>query len=144
MGTLIYYRRNVNFDIGVRANILDRKGQVLTIMNPYYAVKADELRDFLWANKESIEKGYIMKTDEPSVEWDTSNAISDEKASELVKTYMGLKNELPKLTSIPTIEKILAVAEAQDRPAKTIKLIESRLAEIKDDEISIGDMRGVV
>lgn len=143
MSELIYYKKNCHFDIGVRSDLLDRKGQVLTVVNPYYAVRQENIRDFKIANRESLEKGYIMETTEPSVDWDTSNAISDEKAAELVKTYIGLKNELPKLTSLAIVKKLLAAAEEQDRPTKTIRLIEARINELDDQEISLEDMRGV-
>lgn len=144
MSELVYYKTNVNYGIGVRADILDRKGMLLSKNNPYYAVRKEALRDFKVANKYAIEKGLIIETDEPSVDWDTTNAISDEKAVELVKNYLALKSELPKITSLPTMQKLLNAAHDQDRPNKTIKLIEARLEEIQEEEneITLDDMRG--
>lgn len=143
MSDLIYYKTNVKYGIGVRSDILDRKGQLLNVGNPYYAVRSENIRDFKMANKYAIEKGLIIETAEPSIDWDTTNAVSDEKAVELVKNYMALKNELPKITSVQTVEKLVAYAHEQDRPNKTIKLIEVRLSELQEEEEpSLDDMRG--
>lgn len=132
MSNLTYFKKNVeNFNVGVRANATDTKGAILTNLNPYFAVSEEDLRDFKFANKRAIVKGLIIESKEPTTDWDTSNAISDESAVELVKTFMGLKNELPKITSVETVRKLLNAAE--DRPIKTKKLIEARLAELEGD-----------
>jgi hypothetical protein len=143
MSELIYYKTNVRYGIGVRADITDRKGMLLSPRNPYYAISIDKERDFLFANREAIEKGLIERTNEPSYNWDTSNAISDEKAEKMVKSYAALKSELPKLTSVPMLEKLLSIAVEQSRPATTVKLIETRLGELQGtEEEDITDMKG--
>lgn len=123
---------------------MDRKGMVLTSENPYYAIQSENLRDFKLANKYAITKGLIMETTEPSIDWDVTNAISDEQAEYLLKNFVALKNELPKITSLPTVEKLLRIGTQLDRPTKTMKLIDAKLEEFKEEQEIVDSLqRGV-
>ena len=105
----------------------------------------EKLRDFKIANKRAIIEGLIVESTEPSIDWETPNAVTDEKASELIKNYFALKNELPKIDSLSTLYKILEAAKDQNRPKKTITLIENRVEEVggETEEVTLADMRGV-
>lgn len=146
MSDLVYYKKNTKYVIGGRYHITDSQGWTLTDINPYVAVKKENLRDFKLANKRIIIEGLIVEAQEPSIDWETENAITDEDARELVKNYMQLKQKLEKIDSFQTANKLLEVAKETDRPTKTIKLIESRVAELGDEEelnFTKEDMQGV-
>jgi len=145
MAELIYYKRNVNYVVGGRFFLGDWQGWTLTNENPYVAVDKEKLRDFKIANKRAIIEGLIVESTEPSIDWETPNAVTDEKASELIKNYFALKNELPKIDSLSTLYKILEAAKDQNRPKKTITLIENRVEEVggETEEVTLADMRGV-
>lgn len=132
---LHYFTTTVKYIIGGRRFIGDEKGFVLTERNPYISVKDEDLRDFKLANKEAFVKGLMVPTKEPAIEWDTPNAITDEKAAELVKlSYMSLKAEVSKITSLPHMAKIVELAKDEDRPNKTIRMLEERLKVLADKE----------
>ena len=147
MSELVYYKRNVPYVIGGRFTLDDWKGFTLTSENPYVAVKVENLRDFKIANKRLILEGLMIESEEPVIDWETPNAITDEKAAELVKSFIGLKNTLPSLTSIAAVDKLLETARELDRPRKTIQLIQKRLDELagdsEEDFVSRAEMRGV-
>lgn len=145
MADLIYYKRNVNYVVGGRFFLGDPQGFTLTNENPYVSVKRDNLRDFKIANKRAIIEGLIVEAEEPSVDWDTTNAITDDDARDLVKNFLQLKKTLERVDSFATVTKILEIAKETDRPTKTIKLIEARAAELADEDgvVYREDMRGV-
>lgn len=141
MADTIYYKRNVSYVVGGRHFIGDTTGFSLNTITPYVMVKKENLRDFKIANKYSILEGLIKETEEPSVDWETVNAIDDDEAKELVKNYLQLKQTLDAVDSLSTVSKILEIAKETNRPTKTIKLIESRFAELNEaneDEFSKG------
>lgn len=127
---LTYYKRNVNYVVGGRYDINDRRGWSMTGENPYIAITADRLRDFKMANKYAITKGLIVEVEEPSLDWETTNVITDEQAAELVKNLFGLKKLLPTLTEPEPLYKLLEEAKAQERSQKIINLIQTRIEEV--------------
>jgi hypothetical protein len=130
---LIYYKTNVKFTIGIRMSLQDRQGRVLTPTYPYIAVKESEIRDFKMANRRMLEKGYLMQVEEPSLDIDTENTITDDQAVELVKSLFTLKKKLPLITSAGTLGKLLDEARVQKRSQKIIDMIEERLSEISPE-----------
>lgn len=142
MAELVYYKINVPYPVGVRWNVRDNIGRVLSTVDPYVAVKADELRDFTRANHYAIEQSLIIKTTEPSMEIVSPNMIDDDKAAAIVKNELALKKALSEITSVSIVVKLLDQAKIQDRPSKTIKLIEKKLAEFNESEAP-DEMRGV-
>lgn len=142
---IYYYRVNTKYPMGVRFNMGDTKGKVLTINDPYVAIKHEDLRDFRRANYWAIEKGLILLTEEPSMEIESPNMITDTKAAEIVKNRIALKEALATITSGPVILKLLDEAKAQGRNAATIKMIETKLKTFDpvEDEDSPLVMRGV-
>lgn len=143
METLKYYKVNVPYPVGVRFHSQDATGRVLSERDPYIAVTEVGLRDFKRANKYAIINGLIIETTEPSFDWESPNMIDDEKAAELVKNVFVLKKALAEITSPSVVRKILEEAKTQNRPAKTIKLIEAKLEEIDDVVDDVFQMRGV-
>jgi len=144
---LFFFKRNVDYVVGVRMFIGDTTGKVLSGNNPYVVVKESELRDFKRANKIAINEALIIPTKEPDWDADSPNAIDDEKAAEIVKNVFALKKALVDFTGEVPIRKLLEQAEKQHRPSKTIQLIKDRLAEITgedEEEVSSpGQMQGV-
>lgn len=147
MEEFTYYRVNTPYPVGIRFNMGDTKGRVLTINDPYVQVRSSELRDFLRANRWAIENGLIIKTEEPSLEIESPNMIDDAKIAEIVKNKLALKDALTKISAPHIIQKFLAEAHKQGRSAATVKLIETRLKEFSpennEDDDSPLVMRGV-
>jgi hypothetical protein len=141
METLVYYKVNVPYPVGVRFHMRDAQGRVLTVVDPYVAVKEEDVRDFKRANRYAINNGLIVQSTEPSYDDESPNMLDDEKVDALVKNYLALKNALPEITSVSIIVKILDAAKDQNRPTKTLKLIEARLAEFEEE--SPYSMKGV-
>jgi hypothetical protein len=131
-----FYKRNVGYVVGGRWYPTDEKGWTLTLNNPYIAVKPEQLRDFKTANKRAILEGLIIQSDEPVVDWETPNAVSDEKAAEIVKLpFLALKKQIEDITSIATMSKIVETAKELDRPKRTLALLENRLEELTADDV---------
>lgn len=143
MSDLFYYKVNVAYPVGIRWNVRDTVGRVLSLSDPYVGVKSDDLRDFRRANYHAIEKGLIMATAEPSMEIESPNMIDDEKAASIVKSEFALKNALVEITSEAVVAKLLEQANLQERPKRTIKLIEKKLAEFSPELVEPSEMRGV-
>ena len=105
---MVYYKKNINNTVVVRLTPRDRQGVALTRDNPFVAVPVNGIRDFKIANKMSIINGVIIPVPEPSVDWETDNAIDDELALNLVKgNFLSLKKSLEKITAVPILEKML-------------------------------------
>lgn len=143
---LVYYKKNVPYIVGGRMFLKDPQGYILTTENPYIAVELKKLRDFKIANKQNIIEGLIIAAEEPSLDWETDNAVDDEQALALIKgNYITLKNTLEKITSLSIVQKMLELAKENDRPKKTLSIINARLEELTgdDDFISPMMMKGV-
>jgi len=146
MGDFVYYKKNVPYVIGGRFHSRDSIGFSLTPVQPCVAVPVEGLRDFKMANKTSLIEGLIIPADEPTLDWETDNAIGDEQALELVKgNFLTLKKALDKISSTAIVVKMLDIAKETDRPKKTLAAIEARLAELQEDEnfVTPEMMRGV-
>jgi|PlaIllAssembly_1097288.scaffolds.fasta_scaffold04964_3 hypothetical protein len=126
----VYYKKNVNFNVGIRFHLRDSDGLVLTNANPYINIDKDALRDFLTANKVAIQQGLIIPTEEPELDAVTDNAITDEQAEELVKNLFVLKKKLAQVNSEATLGKLYDAAKRQNRSKKILAIIEDRLAEV--------------
>ncbi len=142
---MYYYRINTKYPVSVRFNMQDNKGKVLTSNDPYVAIKYNDLRDFRRANFHAIDKALILATEEPSMEIESPNMISDEKAAAIVKNRVALKDALATITSVSVVIKLLDEAKLQGRNSATIKMIETKLKEFEpeEDEDSPLVMRGV-
>jgi hypothetical protein len=138
---IFYYMQNVRYPVVVREYLGDNKGKLLSEIDPYVAVKEENLRDFKIANKQAILAGLIKVTSEPSIDWETPNALSAEEITELLKSFLKLKNTLPTISSLPILYHIKNMAEETNKTPKTITLIQSRIDELTEDEILPGDMQ---
>ncbi len=127
---LVFYRKNVPFNVGVRFHMRDNEGMILSNAMPFVAVEQAKLRDFLMANKGSIEKGLIVKSEEPELNIENANIIDDEQAAQIVKNVFVLKKRLTEISSDTALLKLYEAAKAQRRSAKILEMIEERLAEI--------------
>jgi hypothetical protein len=144
MAEFKYYRRNVPYVVGGRWTPTDTTGWTMTNENPFIAVPTDRVRDFKMANKRAIVQSLIIEAEEPTTDWEMDNAISDTEAVELVKgNFLTLKKRVEKVDSVPILHKLVEAAKENDRPKKTITLIEARLAEVEDDVETPLNMRGV-
>jgi hypothetical protein len=141
---VVYFKRNVPYTVGGRFNTADTQGFVLNRLQPWIGVPLDNLRDFKMVNRRALIEGLIVETNEPSVDWATPNALTDEAVDELLKSYLKLKSTLAEVTSVSILSKMLERAKEQNKSGKTVSLIQSRLDEISDpDVISPKDMGGV-
>jgi hypothetical protein len=131
---VIFFKRNVDYVVGGRFFPTDATGWTMTNDYPYISVKEENLRDFKIANKRAIIEGLIVQSEPPNIDWETPNTITDEEARELVKQFLPLKQKLQQVTSVSAVAKLLDIAKKDERPPKTIKIIEARLAEISDDD----------
>lgn len=143
MSELIYWKKSVPNTVVVRKHVLDNQGISINRMNPIIAIKAEELRDFKLANKNFILEGIIMQTEEPDLDWETPNALTDEDINELLKNYLKLKNTLTKLDSVSTLSRILEAARQQEKSKKITTLIKNRLDEVSDEVLFPNEMQGV-
>lgn len=142
---LVYYKLNVKYPVSLRFFAQDHNGILLTQQNSSVGVNPERLRDFKIANKHAILEGLIVPIDEPSVDWETPNALTDEDITELLKNYLKLKNALKDIDSVKILQKMLETAREQDRSEKMKNLISTRLEELTGDEIlDVGEMQGVV
>lgn len=142
----LFFKKNVNYVVGGRYNLKDWEGFLLTNEQPYVSIKPGQLRDFKIANKESLLEGLIVPAEEPSFDWETENAITDEEALELVKgNFLSLKKKVDLITSVSILAKMIEIAKEEDRPKKTLALLEARMAEIAEDDdfVTPAMMRGV-
>lgn len=126
---LYFYKSNVKYPVAARFFIGDVDGKALTEADPYIIIEEPKLRDFKRANKLALSEGLIIQTEEPNWEEETPNAITDEKAEEVVKSIFALRKLLAEVTSEAAVRKLLLEAEVQNRkPA--IAACKKRLREI--------------
>lgn len=140
------YKKNVPYyNVGVRRSLRDNDGIMLTNEFPTVRVEEKDLRDFKMANKYGLLQGLIVSIEEDTMDWELNNSLTDEQAEELLKNYARLKSVLPTIDSPPIVQKILTLATEQEKPKKTISIIQARLDEITPEETEIirpEDMRG--
>jgi hypothetical protein len=129
-----YFKINTSYPVGVRFNMQDTRGRVLTINDPYVQIKRSELRDFKRANYWAIDKGLILETAEPSMDIESPNMIDDAKIAEIVKNKLALKDALVQITAPHIFVKMLEEAKRQNRNQATIKQIEAKLKEFAPEE----------
>jgi len=127
---LVYYKKNVPFNVGIRFHLRDNDGMVLSNQMPFVAIEENRLRDFLMANKGSIERGIIVRSEEPDLNIENANIIDDEQAAQIVKNVFVLKKKLAEISSDTALLKLYEAAKSQRRSAKVLEMIEERLAEI--------------
>ena len=141
-----YYKKTVVYTVGVRMFRNDPLGAALDNANPVVQVDKEKIRDFKLANKEAIMSGLIIEVEEPTIEWETENALTDTEITDLNKSYLALKAKLPKIDSLSLLYRILEDAKAHDRTKKTLQLTEARIEDLEvEDNFSIRpeDMQGV-
>jgi hypothetical protein len=88
------------------------------------------MRDFILANKYSIEKGLIVKSEEPELNIENANIIDDAQAAVIVKNVFVLKKRLAEISSDAALLKLYSAAKEQKRSTKVLEMIEERLAEV--------------
>ncbi len=124
---VIFFKKTVDYVVGVRFFVGDVDGKALTPSDPYVWVKESDLRDFKRANKRALREGLIIQTKEPVDEGDNPNMLEDETIEEAVKNVFALKKILADVTAEAPVIRLLEEAKLQKRPTKTIQLIEKRL-----------------
>lgn len=138
-----YYKKNVPYYLTVRMSIRDNVGKLLTTEDPFVAVDQDEIRDFKLANKRAIIDGLILPADEPALDWETPNTLTDEEILNTLKSYLQLRSRMSTITSVPIIYKFLNKAKETNKSEKILQLIKDRLEELDELIESPSDMRGV-
>ena len=142
---LVFFKRNVNYTVGVRLFVGDRDGVVLTTDSPTIGIAAAKLREFKNANKQALLSGSIIEIEEPLIDWETPNALSDEDIDILLKNHLKLKSEINLISSLPILYKLIGKAKERDLSKRTISLIQARIDEVEPDDFAISreDMQGV-
>jgi hypothetical protein len=130
---LVWFKKNVGYNIAVRRYTGDKDGVFLSGNNPYVSVERDDLRDFKMANRKLLTEGQLIETEEPSVEWDVVNAISDEEIVELTSNHLKLKSRLPQVTSVPILYKLLEEAKQKERAKRVINMIQARIDDLEEE-----------
>ena len=134
----VYFKKNVNFNVGVRLNSRDTEGLMLTNSNPYVNIDKEKLRDFLQANKYHLQNGLIRETEEPVFDFVLDNSISDEEAAEIVKNVFILRKKLPNITSETILFKLYTEAKKQNRAKKILDMIEERIELVSPSALQQG------
>lgn len=127
---LTFYKKNVPFNVGIRFNMSDTTGMVLSNANTYVAIENNKLRDFMMANKVSIEKGLIVKSEEPILNIENANIIDDAQAAQIIKNVFVLKKKLAEISSDTALLKLYQAAKDAKRSKQVLEMIENRLAEV--------------
>lgn len=91
------------------------------------------------ANKELIEKGYIIEWDkpvEPEEKEKDYSEYTEERLVELVNApFLKFKHELNEIDSEAVMYRLLETAQEEERPVKTIEHIEQRITELQQEEL---------
>jgi hypothetical protein len=92
---------------------------------------------FRRANASFFENGMLVKYKKPetAVVEINYNAATDEDLVKLVTSeFFALRKALKVMTSETTLSRLVRAAEDADRPVKTIRAIQARLAEVQQEE----------
>lgn len=144
MADMVYYKRNVGYTVIVRRFVGDSNGVSLNGLTPTIAIPANELRDFKLANKRTILEGLIVPADEPEIDWETPNALTDEDINNLLKNIPKLRKALQTIDSVSTLSRMLEAAKVQDKSEKVKQAIRERWEELGEEgNLSPGEMISV-
>jgi hypothetical protein len=131
-----YFKKTVAYLVGGRRDNTDAVGWVINDEHPWVEVKESEMRNFRLANKRAFTEGLIQEIPEPGVDWETTNAYSDEEIDALFKSGLTkLRKTLPQITAASTVGRMLERAKIQRRSEGMIDALEDRLAELQSDEL---------
>ena len=85
-------------------------------------------------NKNLFTQGFLKQYNAEAPELDTRNMLSDEDIVEIasLRNIKALEARISDLTSPFTVQRILTAANDIGRPAKTISIIEQRLAAVSE------------
>src|SRR6267154_2366189 len=104
---LSFYKLNVNYSVVVRNFEGDGDGVLLSPRGRNtIEVPVANLRAFKSANKAAIIEGKIIPIEEPTLDWETANALTDEDVSDLLKNFLKLKSAIPAIDSLPILYKL--------------------------------------
>jgi len=131
---LVYYQKTVGYNVGVRAHSLDNQGFLLTGLQPWIGVKEENLRDFKIANKRAISEGLILQVEEPAVDIQTPNALTDADIDTLLKNQAKLRAGVKNIDSLPIVLRIQEKAQDKGLSQSTLDIIEARIDELSDAE----------
>jgi len=92
-----------------------------------------ELDTFKRWNRGLLERGILKEYDGNVPEVDTSNLFTDAQIAEIASTknILALRKKLSAITSMESINRILAAAESLDRPMSIAKAIQERKRELQ-------------
>lgn len=128
-----YFKKNVPYTVIVRNFRGDADGVALDNGRDYIEITSKDFKKFKDANKAAILKGLLTEIEEPKVDWETANAVSDQDIEDLLRNYLKLKNALGSIDSMPILYKIKEAAREKDVSKKTMSLIIARIDEIEPD-----------
>jgi len=117
--------------------ISGQPGEESTLIN-LWSTKEDVF--FKRMNKYHFEKGYLIEVKAPAPklsEEEFYNALSDEKLDELLNSpFKKFEAAMNKMTSVAPLNRLLALAEEQEKSDKLVGHIKARLSEIQELEFT--------
>lgn len=113
----------------------------------------EEEKFFIKNNKPALVNGYLIEVSEGTATiFDSTNAVSDGVLRDILKMpYTKMKKSIETFTSPVPLTRLLEIANADNKPIKTIDLIKARLSILKaqptfktieDDNVKAGSVGG--
>lgn len=131
---LHFFKRNVNNSVSVRFFYGDRDGIVLNSARPMVEVEEKKLKVFKEVNRNALNKGLLLEISEPTISWETANALSDDDISALLSNWFKFKNTIDSIDSVPILYKMLDAATEKGSAKRITSLISARIAEVEPQE----------
>lgn len=106
----------------------------------------DALKYFKRHNKQAVKQGYLIEIADHTINLDETNAVSDGYLKDLLKTPLSkMKSRVERFTSPVPLYRLLELAEADNKPIKTIEYLKSVINKIEGGSFipQKADMDGV-
>jgi hypothetical protein len=89
-------------------------------------------KHFVRNNKATLTNGYLIETSNPGLAVDMTNAVSDGYLHDLLKEpFTQLKVKLNQFTSPVPVQRLLTIANTENKPIKTIELIKQTIVRLE-------------
>lgn len=136
---LHFFKANVKYMITPKRFRGDTDGVALSgNFGAPYEVPASKLREFKNANKRLLLEGLMVEVEEPEIDWETANQLTDDDIQNLLKTPAKLKSIIPTIDSAPILHNLLSAAKEKGSAPSVTKQIQDRLKEVEPDPEEIG------
>lgn len=106
----------------------------------------DAEKYFKKTNKSTIVNGYLIEIGDHSISLDEINAVSDGYLKDLLKRPPSkMRPRVDKFTSPIPVQRLLELAEAENKPVKTIEYLKDTISKLESPQTSFkkADIDGV-